>query len=119
MFASGMILSITLIGFAWWLQRNEQLGWPQESYDSELDKDYLARRRKSRRRVNALIAICGLLIFVATVAGPGPVWLAAWMSVSVGLLTVVILALLDALRTHRYQRKKLPEIRRQTLGNDR
>jgi len=118
MFASGMILAITLIGFAWWLQRNEQYGWAEESYDTELDQDYFARRRKARRRVNALIAICGLLIFVATVAGPGPVWIAAWMIVSVCLLTVVILALLDAIRTQRYQRKKLPEIRRQTLGND-
>ena len=28
---------------------------------------------------------------------------------SAGLLTVVVLALLDAIRTHRYHRKKLPE----------
>ena len=116
MFASGMILSVTLIAFAWWLNANETHGWAHESYDSEVDKEYLARRRKSRRRVNAIIGGCGLLIFVATIAGPGPVWIAAWMSVSVGLLTVVILAVLDAIRTHRYHRKKLPEIRERTLG---
>ena len=119
MFASGMVLSITLIAFAWWLHTNEVHGWANESYDLELDKEYLARRRKSRRRVNAIIAGCGVLIFVATLACPGPVWVAAWMSVSVGLLTVVILALLDAIRTARYHRKKLPEIREKSLDNDR
>ena len=118
MFASGMILAITLIAFAWWLQVNEVRGWANESYDSELDKDYLSRRMRARRRVNLIIGGCGVLIFIATLAGPGPVWVAAWMSVSVGLLTVVILALLDAVRTHRYHRKKLPEIREKTLGND-
>ena len=115
MFASGMILSITLIGFAWWLQVNELRGWANESYDSELDKEYLTRRMKARRRVNVIIGICGLLIFAATLAGPGFFWVAAWMSVSVGLMTVVILALLDAVRTQRYHRKKLPEIRDKTL----
>ena len=116
MFASGMILSVTLVAFAWWLHTNEVRGWADESFDTQLDKDYLTRRKKSRRRVNLIIGGCGVLILVATLAGPGPIWLAAWMSVSVGLLTVVALALLDAVRTHRYHRKKLPEIREKTLG---
>ena len=118
MFASGIVLAVTLIGFAWWLNVNEVHGWANESYDGEVDKDYLDRRRKSRRRVNGIIAGCGLLILVATLVGPGPVWIAAWMSVSLGLLTVVVLALLDAIRTHRYHRKKLPDIREKTLGRD-
>lgn len=111
MFASGMILSLTLIGFAWWLSVSESKGWVHESYDEEADKDYREQRRKSRRRVNRIIAGCGVLIFVATVAGPGPIWIAAWMSVSIGLLTVVILAFLDALRTLRHHRSKRPKIR--------
>ena len=118
MFASGMILAVTLIGFAWWLNANETHGWANESYDSEFDKEYLDRRRKSRRRVNAIIAGCGLLIFAATIAGPGPIWVAAWMSVSVGLLTVVSLAFLDGIRTQLYHRKNLPEIRKKTLGEE-
>ena len=117
MFASGMILSVTLIGFAWWLNANETHGWGNESYDSDIDKEYLERRRKSRRRVNAIIASCGLLIFVATVAGPGLIWVAAWMSVSIGLLTVVILALFDALRTHRHHRRKRLKTLEKKLGD--
>tara|TARA_R110002049_G_scaffold4601_5_gene32118 strand:- start:171513 stop:171872 length:360 start_codon:yes stop_codon:yes gene_type:complete len=118
MFASGMILAVTLIAFACWLHVNEMRGWANESYDSDLDKEYLSRRTRARRRVNLIIGGCGVLILVATIAGPGPVWIAAWMSVSIGLLTVVMLAVLDAIRTHRYHRKKLPEVREKTLGND-
>ena len=118
MFAGGMILAITLVAFAWWLQMNEVRGWANEDYDSELDKEYLHRRLKARRRVNMIIGICGILIFVATLAGPGRIWMGAWMSVTVGLMTVVVLALLDAIRTHRYHRKKLPKVREKMLDNE-
>jgi hypothetical protein len=40
------------------------------------------------------------------------------MCVIVGLVSVVFLAGIDAFRTHRYQSSKLPEIRRETLGDD-
>jgi hypothetical protein len=115
MFAGGLILSVTLIAFACWLQVNETRGWAHDTYDSELDRDYLRRRQRSRRRIHVIIGACGGLILLATLVGPGRIWIAAWMCVTVCLVTVVLLALLDAWRTQRYQRKKLPEIRRQTL----
>ena len=65
-----------------------------------------------------IIAACGMLMIVAAFAGPGKVWLAAWMSVIAGLMTVVVLAGFDAFRTHRYHNDKLPKIRQKTLTDD-
>jgi Flp pilus assembly protein TadB len=117
MFASHLILGVTLISFSLWLQRTEGRGWPNETYDSELDAEYLRRRKRSRRRVNLIFAFCGTLILVAGVSGPR-VFVVAWMTVTVALLTVMMLAAVDVVRTQRYQQKKLPEIRRQLFDND-
>jgi len=116
MFASQMILSATCIGFALWLHWNERQGWPNESYDSKLDKDYLRRRMRSRRRVHLLFGGCGVLMAVAAVAGPGRIFVAAWTIIALALMTVVMLAALDALRTQRYDKQKMKELRKQTLG---
>jgi hypothetical protein len=59
-----------------------------------------------------------VLILVAAFAGLGPIWVAAWTTVMFALITVVILAGVDAFRTHRYQVDKLPEIRRDVMGDD-
>ena len=58
------------------------------------------------------------MILVAALVGPGPMWIAAWMSVMVALLTVIILAGFDAYRTYRYQSNKLRKTRREMLGDD-
>lgn len=119
MFAGSLILALTLLGFAAWLHYNERLGWPNESYDSDTDHEYLTRRMRARRRIHVILAVCGLLILIASFAGPSHVlWVAAWMSVMAALMTVVILAALDAYRTQRYHAKKLPEIRSRMLGGD-
>ncbi|MGI9473196.1 MAG: hypothetical protein ACR2NZ_16765 [Rubripirellula sp.] len=118
MFAGSLVLGFTLLGFAGWLHWNEVQGWPNESYVTELDKKYLGQRTKSRRRIHFIIAACGSLVIIAAIAGPGVVWIGAWMIVMLALMTVVLLAGVDAMRTHRYQRAKLPEIRRQALGED-
>ena len=59
-----------------------------------------------------------MLILVAAFAGLGIIWMLAWMLVTVVLLLVVVLALFDALRTHQYHNQKMPELRRQFLGDD-
>jgi hypothetical protein len=112
MFAGSLILGATLLGFAAWLHWNESRGWPEESgsnrfAETELDKLYHSRRYRARTRIHAIIAICGMLVLVAAFAGPGPVWMGAWMSVFVALMTVITLACFDAFRTHRYLRDKL------------
>ena len=128
MFAGSLVLSITLIAFAVWLQWNEKHGWPQEFDEvnramhplvgTELDREYYASRGRSRRRIHVIIGICGALILIAAIAGGGLVWLVAWSCVMVALMGVVLLALLDAVRTHRYHRSKLPEVRDQFFGED-
>ncbi len=118
MFAGGLILSATLILFAIWLHHNEQIGWEHERDDSELDQSYLARRSRGRRRVHIMLGLSGVLILIATAFGPSVIWGVCWMLVIVSLLVVVLMAMLDAVRTHRYHAQKLPEIQRRLLGEE-
>lgn len=116
MFAGGIVLALTLMMFAVWLQRSEQLGWPHQNAERSMseavramEKEYMVRRRRGRRRVNSLFFLCGLLILVATFATPqrDVIWLACWFSVIAILLAIVVLAGLDVLRTWRYFRRRL------------
>jgi hypothetical protein len=118
MFAGSLVLGITLCCFAAWLHWNETQGWPNELFVTDLDKQYRDKRSRSRAGIHAIIAVCGLLVLIAACAGAGAVWLAAWTCVILGLFAVIFLAGIDALRTHRYHAEKLPEIRREVLGDD-
>ncbi len=118
MFGGSLVLGITLCCFAAWLHWHETQGWPNESFVTELDNQYRAKRSRSRGRIHLIIATCGVLILIAAFAGVGAVWLAAWTCVIIGLLAVVFLAGFDALRTHRYHADKLPEIQREILGDE-
>ena len=118
MFAGSLVLGITLCCFAAWLHWNETQGWPNESFVTDLDKQYRDKRSRSRGGIHAIIAVCGTLVLVAAFAGTGAVWLAAWTCVILGLFAVIFLAGIDALRTQRYHAAKLPEIRREILGDD-
>lgn len=111
MFGGSLVLGFTLLGFAGWLHWNETQGWPDDSHETELDRKYHDKRFRARRRIHMIIGLCGVLVVAAAFAGPGPIWLGAWMSVFLALLTVVVLAGFDAFRTHRYHRDKFPEIR--------
>ncbi|WP_253159009.1 hypothetical protein [Stieleria tagensis] len=106
------MLASTLIFFACWLQWTEHRGWPHEDVDRDEDESYLQRRKKSRSRVNLLIGICGVLILAATIAGVGLVFAAAWTSVALILMVIVILAGLDAYRTHRHHQEKMRQMRK-------
>ena len=117
MFASHFVLGIALIAFGLWLQSTESKGWPNESCEGNLDRQYFARRHRLRRRVNGILIVCGMLILVAGISPPR-MFILAWTLVSLALLIVVMLAGLDAVRTQRYHARKLPEIRRDTLGGD-
>ena len=117
MIISHIILGLTLIGFAFWLQWTERRGWPNESFDSEVDANYFAGRMRWRRRVNVIFATCGVLILSANMAGP-KLFVLAWMSVILGLLAIMILAAFDVIRTQRYVSDKIPEIRRRVLEDE-
>lgn len=112
MFAGGLLLASTLIFFAVWLQWTEHHGWPYDSAECDADHLYFEKRKRSRSLVNALIGICGLLILAATFAGIGLVFVAAWSIVALTLMVIVILAGLDAFRTHRHHKDRIRELRR-------
>lgn len=113
MLFGGLLLSATVFAFAWWLHWNETNGWAHEDDAQDVDHDYLQRRGRSRRRVHAILVACSGLILLATIAGPGPVFVGSWTCVSFALMAVVGLAILDAFRTQRYHQNKLRKIRNQ------
>ncbi|WP_158222570.1 hypothetical protein [Rhodopirellula sp. MGV] len=115
MTAGGLLLGATLLFFAGWLQWTEHNGWPYDHFDSDEDADYRSRRRKSRSKVNALIGTCGALVLAATLANSRLVFVAAWTAVTFILLVIIVLAMLDAFRTHRYHQDKMRRIREQAL----
>ncbi|MFG0290786.1 MAG: hypothetical protein ACF8CQ_21625 [Rhodopirellula sp. JB044] len=114
MFAGGLIIAATLMFFSVWLFRTEQIGWPNDSFDDPVDETYLRRRTRSRRRVNALFFVCGLLILVATLATPERRvwWIACWMSAMLVLCTIVALAGIDVVRTMLHHRRRLEQMRK-------
>ncbi len=127
MFAGGLILAFTLIGVAGWLQWTESVGWPHEplgtddlSNRNQGDHDFYRARKRSRLYVNSLIAICGGLILLATLAGPARamIWASAWTAVAFVLMVVVVLAVFDGLRSYHHHSKKLREVREQLLPDD-
>ncbi|MCC9641044.1 hypothetical protein LOC71_02075 [Rhodopirellula sp. JC740] len=120
MFAGGLILACTLIGFAIWLQRSEQVGWSRHRFDEEADRPYMVRRWRSRRQVNFLFLVCGVLILVATLASPArrALWLACWSSVMLVLVAILFLAGLDALRTVRHMRHRMNELKQTSRDSD-
>ena len=90
MFAGSLVLGITLCCFAAWLHWHETRGWPNERFVTELDRQYQSRRARSRGRIHAIIAACGLLVVLAAFVEPGPLWIAAWSSGAyVGLTNLI------------------------------
>ena len=67
-FAGSLVLGITVLCFAAWLHWNDTHGWPNESFKTELDNQYLVRRKRSRKRIHIIIAGCGVMILVAALA---------------------------------------------------
>ena len=120
MLTASLVLSITLLLFVAWLHQSQRQGWPQEE-STLVDAEYRQSRRRRRARIHALLGIAAVLIAVAGVAGTGElwrtrVWVGCWSVVILILLTVVVLAMLDGFRTHRYIQRKLPELRREMLA---
>lgn len=125
--AGSFVLAITLIGFAIWLQLNEdQIKSDQRkkghsvkdqskslgATQSDIDRDYLMARSISRKRTNRLIGISGLMILSTAFVDHPIAWMSIWILVMMVLLLVIALAGKDAVRTYRYHQKKLDEVRR-------
>ena len=97
MFEGSLVLGATLCFFAWWLQSIEKQGWPNETFVTDLDKEYRASRLDSRRKIHYLIAGCGVLILLAAFSGPEflVAWALCWTLVMLGLMVVIFLAAVD------------------------
>ena len=111
MFASQLIIAGILLFIAAWLHWNEQRGWVDEQFDNETDQVYLSRRTRSRKYVQIMFGICGLLILISAFAGPGRIFVAVWTTVSFVLMVVLVFAFFDVLRTHNYEKHKRRELR--------
>lgn len=110
-----LIIGFTVVAVAMWLEYNDFLGWPNEvererGSSNERDSRYRVVRRRWRRVVHMLIAICGALMAATGLSGPGPFFIAAWTAVAMLMMVVIVLALGDAFRTHRhYAAKRRPQ----------
>ena len=123
MFIGSLLIAIVLIGFGSYLQWNESFGWHEDNDEDsanlleheqeEVDRNYFSARRRSRKRVQMLMIACGILIVIAALMGKGVFWLGAWMTVTLALAVIVMLAGLDGARTVRYQKAK-----RQSMNAD-
>lgn len=120
MFAGSLILALTLMGFSVWLFHSEKVGWPNEELSDPVDQDYRRRRTRARRRVNGLFFVCGLMILGATWATPERQvwWISCWMSAMLVLLTILVLASFDVLRTVLHHRNRMDRIRRRDVRSE-
>lgn len=112
MLAGSLLIGFTVIVVAIWLEYNDSLGWPNEiererNNSSEQDQRYRVVRRRWRRVVHALIAVCGALMASAGLAGLGRFWVAAWTAVAILMMSIIVIALGDAIRTQRHYATKL------------
>jgi len=112
MLAGCLLIGFTVIVVAVWLEYNDLLGWPNEIElervaSSDRDERYRIVRRRWRKIVHCLIAVCGALMAAAGLSGLGPFWIAAWTAVALLMLTIILIAMGDAIRSHRHYASKL------------
>ncbi len=112
MLAGSLLLGFTVILVGYWLEYNDLQGWPSESdYDvndvNPQNIRYRVLRRRWRRVVHVMLAISGALMASAGVAGLGRFWIAAWTSVALLLMSIIVIAVGDAIRTARHHRRRL------------
>lgn len=123
MLAGSLLIGFAVIAVAFWLEYNDSVGWPNElererQAAGAQDERYRALRRRWRRIVHMMIAGCGALMAAAGLAGRGRFWIAAWTAVAMLMMTIIVLALGDALRTHRHYADKLRRHREASSRND-
>ena len=109
---SSLVVGCLLLVAASVLQWRTSVTASQHESETELDNLYFTRRTRGRQLVHLLMALCAALAIGAGIVGRGRAFVLIWASVPLVLFIIVILAMIDALRTHRYHTQKLPEIRR-------
>ena len=116
MLAGCLLMASAVIGLALYLQIHEGQQWPTKQ-TTEIERKYRRSRFRWRSLIHNLLILSGGLMAVAGIAGTQRMrwWLICWILVAMTLLVVVMLAFLDAIRTRRYLRDRLPEMRDEML----
>lgn len=117
MITASFILAVLLLALAVYLERRQRGGPQVGGKDPAFDDDYLTARIRGRRGVHGVLVLMAVIIASAAWVGPGPLWAALWMAVFGLLVLVVFLAMADAFRSRKYLQRKLPELRKQMLGD--
>jgi len=112
MLGACLLMGFAVICIAVWLEYNDSLGWPREidrerGLESESDLRYRAIRRRWRVVTHAILATCGFLMAAAGFAGLGKFWVASWTAVAILIMAIMVIALGDAIRTHRHYASKM------------
>lgn len=114
MLIGSLLIAVTVTILAVYLQRLETQQWPARAM-TPLETTYRTSRFRRRSLIHNLLILTAGLIAIAGIAGRGRLWMICWILVAIVLLLVMLLAVWDAFRTHRYLRQRLPEIQRETL----
>lgn len=112
MVGGSIVLGITLIGLATYLH----LQYGLQSKQAETTDVFMRRRHHVRTSVHALMFVCGFLMLVTVFVAPGLVWAGIWTGIVALLFIIIVLALFDALNSHREHTEQLRAIQREYLG---
>ncbi len=116
MLAGSLLIGFAVIMVALWLEYNDSRGWPSEQKleretelqaQGERDLKYLKTRRRWRKVNHVIFALCGALMASTGLAGRGAYWVSAWTAVSILMLSIILIALVDAIRTQRHYASKI------------
>ncbi len=116
MLAGSLLIGFTVVMVALWLEYNDLRGWPSEQAmeqeaalksQGESDERYLTTRRRWRKITHVILAICGAMMASAGLAGRGAYWVSAWTAVAILMFSIILIALMDAIRTQRHYATKL------------
>lgn len=110
-----LLLASSVLVLAVWLELRDRWELKRESKSDFFDEGYLRKRRRGRKWLHSLLAVCGVVILITGLIEPGLLWMILWLAVCVLLTAVVTLGMMDAVRTNRYWSKRLPSLQRETL----
>lgn len=124
MLAGSLLIGFAVVMVALWLEYNDSRGWPSEQAleqeavfkpNGESDQRYLTTRRRWRKINHVILAVCGAMMASAGLAGRGAYWVSAWTAVAILMFSIILIALMDAIRTQRYYAAKIA--RRDSRGD--
>jgi hypothetical protein len=123
MFAGSLLVGFTIILVALWLEYQDTVnttciineGHPTRQGAAEsvgkIEDRFVRLRRRWRMVIHLLLGACGGLMIAAGWAGPGRFWIAAWTSVAMLMLCILLLAVADAIRTNYHHARKVHDTR--------